>query len=178
MKETDLCEPKEVYGLTKLAATLSGKMIADTKKKPIVTFRFFTPYGPYVQKGKLVEQVIENARAGKDINLTRPTVSRDFIYIDDLVALLLNAAENIEKVKGEILNAGSGQKNTLKEFVDLVIELTGSKSKVVLEPEKASIYDSDFWQADMTATFESFSWRPKVSLRDGLEKTVEYFKNL
>ena len=176
MKEDDLCEPKEVYGLTKLAATLYGKMIADTKGKPVTTFRFFTPYGPAIQKAKLVEQTIKNALSNKAIFLTRGSVSRDFLYTDDLVELLINAAENIDKVKGGIFNAGSGQKTSLGEFAELVVKLTGSKSKIILQPEKASVYDSDFWQADMTKTFSALSWRPKTSLEAGLQLTIDDLK--
>ncbi|MFA6339046.1 MAG: NAD(P)-dependent oxidoreductase [Candidatus Paceibacterota bacterium] len=176
IKEDDLCEPKEIYGLTKLASTLYAKMIADTKGLPIIVFRFFTPFGPFLQKGKLVEQTITKAFKNEDIFLTKSSIARDFIYIDDLITLLLEASEKAKNLKGSIFNAGSGKKTTLKEFSDFVLKKTGSSSKIVWQENKASIYDSDFWQADMTKVFDNFSWRPKYSLEEGLEKTIEYFK--
>lgn len=176
IKESDVCEPAELYSITKLAQTLYGQASARMKNKPIVTFRVFTPYGPAIQKGRLVYNVIYNALRGQDINLTEPSVTRDFIYVDDIVDLYLEASGKAKKLKGEIFNAGTGKKTFLKDLADKIVRITGSKSTVNWGAFPAVHYDSDKWQADMTKTFSKFEWRPKHSLDAGLIKTVDWFK--
>jgi len=175
--ETDLCEPKEVYSITKLGATLYAKATGVIKNKPIITFRLFTPYGPLIQSGKLIEQIILNPIKGKLIKLTRPAIARDFIFIDDLIDLFVEAAGKAHTYKGEIFNAGSGVKTTIKELSDYVFSITDSASEVVWNESAATAYDLDSWQADMTKTFSSFDWRPQYTLAQGVTKMIDFYKN-
>lgn len=176
LKESDLCQPLELYSVTKLAGTLYAQLVAKTKNKPIITFRLFTPYGPYIQKGRFIYEVIVNALENKEIKLTQPNNVRDFIFVDDIVDLYLEAAEKAQKYKGEIFNAGNGQQKELKYVVDNVLEITGSKSKVSYGALSKVVYDSNMWQADMNKTFSKFLWRPKYDIKAGLKKTIEWFK--
>ena len=83
------------------------------QKKPIVTLRLFTPYGPKNEAKRLTHMLISSAEKDAPISLTAPNISRDFIFVDDVVDLLLEASERAEDVKGEIFNAGSGVRTTL-----------------------------------------------------------------
>lgn len=176
VKESELCEPVELYGVAKLAGTLYGCALARAKKLPILALRLFTPYGPLNEPKRLTHMLIASALAGMPISLTSPSVSRDFIFVDDVVALLLEASERAKEFSGEIFNAGTGVRTTLGEVVSLVLKETGSKSKVEWGGFRDVAYDSEHWQADMAKTFSHFSWRPKHSLHDGLLKTIEHFK--
>ncbi len=174
--ESELCQPGELYGITKLLGTLYGQSLARSTGKPIVTLRLFTPYGPWNEKERLTHKIIASALQGKDIALTRPTVSRDFVFIDDIVEALLEAAEKASKYRGEIFNLGSGVRTPIGDVVSYILKKTGSKSEVKWGAFHSVSYDSDIWQADMTKTFSRFSWRPKHSLHAGLDKTIEHFK--
>ncbi|MES2087653.1 MAG: NAD-dependent epimerase/dehydratase family protein [Patescibacteria group bacterium] len=174
--ESEICQPGELYGVTKLAATLYGQALARAQNKPIVTLRLFTPYGPANEKERLTSKIIAQALAGKEIALTRPTVSRDFVFVSDVVELLLEAADKAEKYKGEIFNIGSGVRTSIGDVVSHILQKTQSKSEVKWGTFRSVSYDSDVWQADMTETFSHFSWRPKVSLHAGLDRTIEHFK--
>lgn len=176
MKELDICEPTELYSITKLAQTLYAQAAAKMKNKPIVSFRIFTPYGPGVQEGRLVYNVVYNALLNKDINLTKPSTVRDFIFVDDIVELYLEAAGKAQYLKGEIFNAGSGVKTSLELFVEKVMKITDSKSKVNWGAYSPVYYDSDMWQADMAKTFSKFIWRPHYDIDSGIKKTVDWFK--
>lgn len=178
IKESDICEPIELYSITKLAQTLYSQTSARIKDKPILTFRLFTPYGPAVQKGRLIYNVIYNALRNQEISLTRPSVARDFIYVDDLIELYLEAADRAKKLKGEIFNAGSGVKTSLKELAGKAIKISGSKSGINWGAFPPVYYDSDKWQADMTKTFSKFNWRPKYDLDAGLAKTTDWLKTI
>ena len=176
IKENELCEPGELYGVTKLAGTLYGQALARASGKPIVTLRLFTPYGPYNEKERLTHKIIASALADRDIALTRPTVSRDFVFIDDIVELILEAAENALKYRGEIFNLGSGARTPIGDVVSYLLKKTGSKSKVKWGAFRDVSYDNDTWQADMAKTFSCFSWRPKHTLHTGLDSIIEHFK--
>ena len=149
---------------------------AKKNAKPIVTLRLFTPYGPFIQKGRLIFNVLKKAMIGEDIEMTSPGVSRDFIYIDDLVDLYFTAAECAKENIGEAFNAGSGVKTTLKEVVDSAISITNSQSKVHWGTLPVVSYDSFDIQADISKTISCLGWKPKTSFEEGLKKTYEWLK--
>src|SRR3990167_3253707 len=70
--KSELCAPPELYSITKLAATLYGQAVARRDNKPIITFRLFTPYGPAVQPGRLIYEVITRALRDQEISLYQP----------------------------------------------------------------------------------------------------------
>ncbi|OGH59398.1 MAG: hypothetical protein A2725_01050 [Candidatus Magasanikbacteria bacterium RIFCSPHIGHO2_01_FULL_33_34] len=176
VKESDLCEPTELYSISKLSATLYGQAVAKTSNKPIITFRLFTPYGPKIQKGRLVYEVVKRALDGRDIEITNKDVSRDFIYVGDLVDLYMSAIDSAKNNKGGIFNAGSGKAVQLGELVKIVMNLTGSKSNINWGERPLLDYDSKLWQADMENTFKNFNWKPKYSLEAGLKEVINYLK--
>ena len=175
VKETDCPDPLELYSITKLAATLYAVKFGKANKKPIVVFRVFTPYGPDIQKGRLVYEVVSHALMNEDIKMTSPSISRDFIYVEDLVSLLLEGMKIARFHSGEIFNAGSGAAITLGRIVECVLTITKSHSNVNWGSFTPVAYDSDKWQADMTKTFNTFSWRPKISIEVGVAKTIDWF---
>ncbi len=177
LNEEARCEPRELYAVTKLAATRLAQAAARNRDKPIVALRIFTPYGPALQPGRLVEQVIVRALRGDEIPLTLPTITRDLVYVSDVVDLLLEATDRAADLGGEVYNAGTGQATPLQTLVDEVLALTGSRSRVRWNAYPAALYDAFVNQADMAATFARFAWRPKHPLRSGLERTIEWYRS-
>lgn len=178
IKESDTCSPPEFYSLTKLSSTLYCQQAAKIYNKPILTFRIFTPYGPFIQKGRLVEQIISRALANQDIILTKPTITRDFIYVDDIVRLFLEASKKASLLQGGIFNLGSGKMTSIESLCNYILKKTKSKSKVMWDSFKTVSYDSDRWQADMQKTLNQFRWRPKYDLESGINKTISWIKSL
>jgi len=175
LRETDCPNPLELYSITKLAATLYAVKFGKANKKPIIVFRIFTPYGPDIQEGRLVYEVVSHALMNKDIKMTSPLISRDFIYVEDLISLLLEGMKMARFHSGEIFNAGSGAATTLERIVECVLTTVNSRSNVNWGSFTPVAYDSDKWQADMVKTFNTFSWRPKISIEAGIAKTVDWF---
>lgn len=172
--EDERCDPVELYAVTKLAATLYGQGLARRYNFPCVTFRLFTPYGPGIQKGRLVRNVIEKVRAGEPIPLTKPTIARDFIYAGDIPQLLIEASESAAKHAGKIFNLGSGESTTLGALVSLIENALAAEAKPEWGAVASQSYDSELWQADMQSTFSAFSWRPTVGMEEGLSRTIAY----
>lgn len=175
-READRCEPIELQSVTKLAAALHCQAVARRDKKPIVTLRVFSPYGPGMQRGRLLEAMISRALRNEDIPMTEPRISRDFIFVDDIVDLYLEAMERAGELRGEMFNAGTGVKTTLAELAELVLRMTGSRSKLQWHALPRVSYDSPHWEADMAKTFAQFTWRPKHSLETGLRETITWVR--
>ena len=173
-KEDMRCDPPEPYSISKLAGTL----LVQTSAVPAVVFRLFTPYGPGMQKGRVVRELIERAQHGTNFNLTAPSVARDYIYINDVVMLLVEAATRIEKHQGEIYNMGSGRMVTLEELSRLVVSILESRSIPEWGSASPVAYDSDIWRADMTKTFAAFDWRPSVTLEEGIRHTATWLEDV
>ena len=175
MAEGDVCEPAELYSMSKLAATLLAAAAGRSLKKPTLTFRIFTPYGAKMQRGRIIEQIVRCSLANEDIPLTQPTVTRDFLYVGDIVDLFIEGMEKAKTHAGEIFNAGSGQSTTLGTVVDEVFAQTKSKSTVKWNSFPPVLYDTATCQADMTKTFAAFRWRPAHTLAQGLSETIQSF---
>lgn len=177
MKETDVCEPINMYGITKCAATLYGSFIAKTKDKPILAFRLFSPFGPFDDKSRLVVYAIANALQNKDLNLGNPEALRDYIYVEDVLDLYMKGIEKASELNGEIFNVGSGSQTTIRHVVNKVVELTQSKSKVNWGAVKGRCWDTEKWEANIEKTCKSFDWQPRYKIDEGLKRTISWFRS-
>ncbi len=172
VKEDERCDPVELYAVSKLAATLYGQGLARRYSFPCITFRLFTPYGPGIQKGRLLRIVIEKIKAGESVPLASPTISRDFIFVSDIPPLLIEAAQRAPEHVGQIYNLGSGIPSTLEEIVTIVSKQLDIKALPEWNAFPRQSYDSELWEADMSHTFSAFSWRPTTPLMDGVKQVI------
>ena len=145
----------------------------------IKIIRIFNTYGPYMhpQDGRVVSNFIIQALQGKDITIYGDgTQTRSFQYVDDLVEAMLRMMTTPESFTGPV-NTGNPNEFTMLELAQMVIKLTGSKSKIVSLPLPAD--DPKQRQPDITLAKKMLGgWEPKVQLEEGLKKTIDYFKNL
>lgn len=177
MKETDLCEPINLYGISKCAATLYGQYIAKTKNKPIIGLRLFSPFGPYDDKRRLMSYAITNALANKPLMLANPDAVRDYIYIEDVLDIYLQSIDIASELKGEVFNVGSGSQKTVSYIVNKIIEITDSKSEIKWNSFPGRAHDTEKWEADIEKVSRSFNWRPKYHIDDGIRQTISWFEN-
>lgn len=176
MKETDLCEPINIYGISKCAATLYGNLIARTKGKPIITFRLFSPFGPYDGESRLMTYAITNVLEGKPLMLANPNSVRDYIYIEDVLDLYLQSIEHAYEFKGEVFNVGSGSQKATSYIIYKIIEITNSNSEIKWNSFPGRNHDTDKWEADIEKVRTYFNWQPKYHIDDGIRETIEWFK--
>lgn len=145
----------------------------DVKIKII---RIFNTYGPrmHPNDGRVVSNFIVQALKGNDITLYgEGNQTRSFQYVDDLISGMTRMMNTEESFIGPI-NIGNPNEFTIKELAELVVELTGSKSKFVYMPLPSD--DPKQRQPDISLAKAKLSWEPTVQLREGLIKTIEYFK--
>jgi len=160
-----------------------GKRCAETlffdyhrqNQVDIRVVRIFNTYGPRMapEDGRVVSNFIMQALRGEPITLYGDgSQTRSFCYVDDLVEGFLRFMDS-EGETGPV-NMGNPGEFTIKELAELVIELTGAKSELVQKPLPSD--DPQQRKPDISKAKELLDWEPKVALRDGLEKTIEYFK--
>ena len=140
--------------------------------------RIFNTYGPrmHPNDGRVVSNFVVQALRGVDITLYGDgSQTRSFCYVDDLVEAMIRMMATGQETTGPI-NIGNPVEFTIKELAERIVELTGSKSKLVFRPLPAD--DPRQRQPDISKAIEVLKWEPTVRLRDGLIKTIEYFDDL
>jgi nucleoside-diphosphate-sugar epimerase len=173
LREDGCCRPDTLHGISKLSATLCAQSLAHTTGRPIVTLRLFSTYGPDDNPRRLVPRVIAGALAGTPIALSRRDISRDWVYVDDVVDLYMEAASRAQELRGGVFNAGSGVALTIGEITDRLVQLTGGTATPQWGVFAAPAHDVTPWTASTSHTFAAFAWRPKTALDDGLRLTID-----
>ena len=164
-----------------------GKRVAETlfvnyyrqNKVRIKIARIFNTYGPnmHPNDGRVVSNFIVQALQNKNITIYGDgRQTRSFQYVDDLISgldKLMN--ETTEDFYGPA-NIGNPNEFTILELANLILELINSKSKLIFLPLPED--DPMQRQPDITLAREMLNWEPKVQLKTGLNKTIEYFDTL
>ncbi len=145
----------------------------------IKIIRIFNTYGPKMEPddGRVVSNFIVQALKGENITIFgNGQQTRSFQYVSDLVEGMVRMMGTEESFTGPV-NIGNPGEFTMIELANLVIDITGSKSKLVYLPLPQD--DPTQRQPDISLAKEKLGgWEPKVPLREGLTKTIEYFDKL
>jgi UDP-glucuronate decarboxylase len=139
--------------------------------------RIFNTYGPRMPRhdGRVVSNFVAQAVAGEDITIQGDgSQTRSFCYVDDLVEAILRFMQADGPLPGPI-NLGNPGEFTIRELAGLVIELTGSRSRIVQRPLPED--DPRQRRPDIARARELLGWQPTVPLREGLERTIAWYRS-
>ena len=142
----------------------------------IKVVRIFNTYGPrmHPDDGRVVSNFIVQALKGEDITIYGDgRQTRSFCYVDDLLEGMIRAMNSPDDITGPI-NIGNPREFTILELANRVIELTGSRSKLIFKPLPPD--DPRQRRPDITLAQKLLGWAPRIELREGLENTVHHFK--
>jgi UDP-glucuronate decarboxylase len=140
--------------------------------------RIFNTYGPGMHPfdGRVVSNFIVQAIQGKDLTIYGDgSQTRSFCYRDDLVEGIIRMMNGPDDFVGPV-NLGNPGEFTIRELAEMVLELTGSKSKLIEKPLPAD--DPTQRKPDITLAKSKLAWEPKVTLREGLPKAIEWFRKI
>lgn len=138
--------------------------------------RIFNTYGPNMDMndGRVVSNFIVQALKGEDITIYGNGVqTRSFCYVDDLVDGMIKMMNNVNGFIGPV-NLGNPSERTILDFAKIIIEMTGSKSKIVYKDLPSD--DPMQRQPDLTIANKELNWQPKTDIKVGIDKTIKYFK--
>jgi UDP-glucuronate decarboxylase len=124
--------------------------------------------------GRVVSNFVVQALRNEDITIYGDgQQTRSFCYVDDLIDVMVLMMNSPSDFTGPV-NIGNPVEFTMLELAELVIKLTGSKSKLVFEPLPSD--DPKLRQPDISLAKSNLGWEPRVCLEDGLKETIAYFK--
>ncbi len=163
-----------------------GKRVAETlfmsyhlqNDVKIKIIRIFNTYGPrmHPHDGRVVSNFIVQALKGEDITVYgRGNQTRSFQYVDDLVTGMLKMMDTRDDFQGPV-NVGNPGEFTILQLAEKIIDITGSKSKIIFQP--LPMDDPMQRRPDISLAKKELDWEPKIKLEEGLVKTIAYFDQL
>ena len=144
----------------------------------IKVIRIFNTYGPrmHPSDGRVVSNFIVQALKGEDITLYGDgNQTRSFCYVDDLIYGMIKMMNSSKGFTGPV-NIGNPNEKTILELAELIIDMTGSKSKIINKDLPKD--DPIRRQPDISLAGKELKWKPRIELEDGLKETIKYFKNI
>ncbi len=140
--------------------------------------RIFNTYGPIMHPydGRVISSLVVSAIAGKEICIHGDGgQTRSFCYVDDLIEALIRCMNREENPSGPI-NIGNPEEISMLQLAEVILEIVDSKSKIVFVPSRED--DPRQRCPDISRAQSLLGWNPRVPLREGLAKTIEYFRSL
>lgn len=176
MSETMALEPVSDYAVAKAAATQFCLKEALFHKLPIYTIRPFSVYGDYEMPSRLIPTIMTNALQQKSIHLSSPHFVRDYIYIDDMIALYRTVADTLP-TQAHIFNGGTGIQSSINDVITAVQDLLPQPLSVIWGASTPRPWEPTHWQADITRSKNILNWQPAYNLHDGLKATMTWFSH-
>lgn len=165
-----------VYGSAKL---LSTKYLLNLKKKynfPSVILRLYLIYGPNQDANRIIPITIINSIQNNRFDCSKGKQLRDFLYIDDLINAIIKTLRRRNLI-GQIINIGSGKPTSIKKLILNICTLAKGGQpqfgKISLRGDEI-----DKLYPNISKSIKLLNWKPKISLKNGLKKTIKYFKKL
>lgn len=139
--------------------------------------RIFNTYGPrmHPNDGRVVSNFVVQALQGKPISIYGDgSQTRSFCYVDDMVEAFTRLMDSPDEITGP-MNLGNPEEFTILQLAEKILQLTGSKSKLIFAPLPSD--DPMQRQPDITLARRELAWSPSVPLEEGLKRTIAYFKD-
>jgi nucleoside-diphosphate-sugar epimerase/glycosyltransferase involved in cell wall biosynthesis len=177
-KESDPTEPNSEYAVSKISAANLLHFWGKRKKFPCCNLRLYSAYGPLEDSSRLIPTLVRNGVEKKYPPFVSPNISRDFVYVDDVTEAFVDAALNlVEEDYGESFNIGAGIRTTIGEVADLAREVFAiAEAPAFTMPERR--WDVPEWYANPQKAGQRLGWSPRTQFRDGLNRTIDWFRAL
>ena len=174
-QEDNLPFPISPYAIGKYAGELYAKLKRHQENSSIICLRPFNAFGPYQSERAIIPEMIVKCLKGDSINTTEGLQTREFNYVDNLVDGFISSV-SINNIPEKSINIGSNKEISIKELVETIHKLTNSKSKLNIGslPNRPT----EIWRmsADNRQAKEILGWEPKISFKDGLQLTIDWYK--
>ena len=175
MDENHQTTPQSTYAVSKLA----GERVVFTMYKehnlPAVIIRPFNSFGPNITQPYIIPEIIRQMEKSDVIKLGNVNAKRDLTYVTDTArGIILSLVK--EGVIGEVINIGSQRSYSIKDLVSLISEIMDKKVSVEVDPSRFRPYDVDTLICNYERATKLLGWKPEITVKEGLEKTVEWAK--
>lgn len=175
LPETRRESPISPYSFSKVAATHLCQMVARTFGLPVTVVRLFPVYGPSQDGSMFIPSAINDLLQKKVFKMSPGEQLRDFTYVDDVVEAYLKVA-CCPAALGEVLNVGSGIAYRVRDVMEIIRTLIGGTATVEVGALPCRKGEGREIFCDNRRIRELTGWSPRVSLEEGLRRTVEWYK--
>ncbi|HNR19821.1 MAG TPA: NAD(P)-dependent oxidoreductase [Bacteroidia bacterium] len=173
ISEKDACNPTTLYGKAKLHCSQISAELCQKFGMEHSWLRLFSVYGPDDNHMWLIQYLIKEMVAGKEINVTKGEQLWDYLYIDDVSEMFFK----LKDAKGVgVANLGSGKAVQVKYIIEKIKELTNSVSKVNFGAVPYRFDQVMLMEADISKLSKHLNWIPEINIDEGLEKTISHLK--
>ena len=174
--ETSETRPTSYYGVSKLAAEQLALSYARDRGHPACSMRLFSVYGPRERPEKLYPRLIGSILSDQPFPLREgsETHQRSYTYVSDIVDGLVAAVDNVDKLAGEIFNIGSEVSISTTEGMGIVELIIGKSARIEKKPALPG--DQQRTKANIDKARKVLGYAPKTSVRDGLKRTVDWYR--
>jgi NAD dependent epimerase/dehydratase len=178
MDENHPLQAQSPYSASKIGADRLAESYYRTFELPVTIVRPFNTYGPRQSARAIIPTIITQLLTGKrEIKLGNLEATRDFTFVSDTCQGFIDISHCLETVSEEI-NLGNGQEISIGNLAQMLIEIINPSAVIIQDdqrfrPEKSEV---DRLLADTNKVYRLSGWKPRYSLRDGLETTIEWIK--
>lgn len=177
MDESHPTLPHSTYGVSKLAADRLCFTLFREQGIPVVILRQFNIFGPRETQPYIIPELITQLSQTNKVKLGNIKARRDLTFVGDAVRAAKSLMECKDAV-GKIVNVGSGKDWSVEELTRQIAELMGWKDvQIEIEKERLRCFDIERLQCDYSKMRKLTGWEPRLTLKEGLEKTIEWYQD-
>ena len=174
--EMDICRPNSAYAVTKLAATQMLELVCGSSNLSATVLRLYSVYGPMEEPKRLIPTLIRLGRQGQLPPFSPKEVTRDFVYIDDVVdAFIVSAISQIGVPGFRVFNICSGDAVSMEQVASVTRTLFGINEEPAFGPALRQ-WDLSKWYGNPSHAKEEMDWQSQTKFADGLKKTLEWYE--
>lgn len=175
MRETDLPKPVSPYGVSKLAAEQLGQLYHVNFGVPVVSLRYFTVYGPRQRPDMAFHKFLRAVITNDQLTMYGDgEQTRDFTYVDDVVAANVSAATR--GVPGRVYNIGGGSRVSMNQVLEMIGRVTGREPRVSVDAAQKG--DMRHTYADTSLARADLAFHPRIGLEEGLKAEHEWLTSI
>ncbi|MBV9412781.1 MAG: GDP-mannose 4,6-dehydratase, partial [Acidimicrobiia bacterium] len=174
-REDARVNPVSPYSVSKYAGERYCRMFFQGHGWPIVMVRPFNAYGPSQSPDRVIPEIIVRALRGEELKMTQGHQTREFNFVEDLAEGFVLAA-TAPGVDGELFNLGCGEEHSMRETAQTILDLMGNP----IEPQFGALPERPTeihrMYCDSSKARAAFGWAPRHSFEQGLQKTIEWYR--
>jgi UDP-glucose 4-epimerase len=174
-REDAVVNPISPYSVSKYAAERFCRLFQRAYGWPIVMLRPFNAYGPAQSPDRVIPEIIVRALRKEELKMTQGRQTREFNYVEDLADGFVKAATTPD-IEGELFNIGGGEEISMRDVATQILDVMGNP----IEPQFGALPERPTeimrMYCDSSKARARLDWEPSHSLRQGLEKTIEWYR--
>ncbi len=166
------------YSASKISADMLVNSYFLSFDSPVATIRPFNNFGPRQSSRAIIPTIILQLLQSNQLNLGDITTTRDFLFVKDTVQGFIKSSEHFQKLKGEVVNLGTGQEHTMKYVAELIAKLLDKEVTINLDESKMRPSGSEVRRlcCNYNKIKDLIGWNPAYNLEQGLQETIKFYQ--